>query len=375
MQRLKAIQALRAIAASLVFLCHLVPIEQRLSARAEPLTDFWLAGAFGVDLFFVISGFVIVWVAADSPPGGKSPVGFLFARVTRIYPTWWLMCGLMMLGFFMLHGVPWNPVRVLEQDLNGPSHVIHSLLLWPQDYHPVLGPGWTLVHELYFYLGFGLLVATLPPRLRLHGVFVWGALVAIGALLGLSSDFGRTAIEVVFYPMTLQFVFGALVAYAIQAGWRRYAWPLAIIGGVLFLLAFLLSPAIFNLQPVVPLQWSRTFLFGLPAALFIYGLVALELRGAIGQHIPKPLVILGDWSYSLYLCHFLTITAAGRLTLWLMGGPSDLSTVVFFVNGVIATLIVSGFTYYGFERPVNAYFRARRPGRHRAPKPAIGAVR
>ena len=200
MQRLKSIQALRAIAASLVFLCHLVPIEQRLSGRAEPLTDFWLAGAFGVDLFFVISGFVIVWVAADSPPGGKSAVGFLFARVTRIYPTWWLMCGLMMLGFFMLHGVPWNPVRVLEQDLNGPSHVIRSLLLWPQEYHPVLGPGWTLVHELYFYLGFGLFVAALPPRLRLHGVLVWGVLVAIGALLGLSSDFGRTAIGVVFYP-------------------------------------------------------------------------------------------------------------------------------------------------------------------------------
>ena len=275
----------------------------------------------------------------------------------------------------MLHGVPWNPVRVLEQDLNGPSHVIRSLLLWPQDYHPVLGPGWTLVHELYFYLGFALLAETLPPRLRLHGVVVWGALVAIGALLGLSSDFGRTAIKVVFYPMTLQFVFGAIVAYVIQAGWRHFAWPSALAGSVLFLLAFLLSPAIFALQPVVPLQWSRTFLFGLPAALLIYGLVALELKGKIENRIPKPLVVLGDWSYSLYLCHMLTIAAAGRITLWLMGGSSELATVVFFANAVIATLIVSGLTYYGFERPVNAFFRARRLDRHRALKSTMEAVR
>lgn len=375
MQRLNSIQALRAIAASMVFLCHLVPIEQRQSARSEPLTDFWLAGAFGVDLFFVISGFVIVWVAAKSPSGRKSAADFLFARVTRIYPTWWLMSGLMMLGFFLLHGVPWNPVRVLEQNLDGPTHVMQSLLLWPQDFHPVLGPGWTLVHELYFYLGFAILIGALPPRFRFHGVLFWGALVAIGALLGLSSDFGRTPVEVMFYPMTLQFVFGALVAYAIQAGWRRFAWPSTIAGGALFALAFLLSPSIFHLQPVVPLQWSRTFLFGLPAALMIYGVVALELQGALENRLPKPLVILGDWSYSLYLCHMITIAASGRLTLWLMGGPSEFTTLVYFINAIILTLTVSGLTYFGFERPMNAYFRARRPSRHRAPKPAIEAVR
>ncbi len=67
MKQLQSVQALRGIAALLVFMGHLIAIEKTHAGRAEPLTEFWAAGIFGVDLFFVISGFVIVWVGADLP--------------------------------------------------------------------------------------------------------------------------------------------------------------------------------------------------------------------------------------------------------------------------------------------------------------------
>ena len=159
-----------------------------------PLWAMWI----GVDLFFVISGFIMVWVAGALPRGTASARDFMFARVTRIYPLWWLFAGAMALFLLYFKGVPWDPERLDPKELDGAVHLIKSLFLWPQPTHPVLGVGWTLVHEMYFYVGFALLLLCVPLRWRLRALLAWGAIVLIGAMAGLGTAFGRNLVELVF---------------------------------------------------------------------------------------------------------------------------------------------------------------------------------
>ncbi|MEL6727837.1 MAG: acyltransferase [Pseudomonadota bacterium] len=363
MAQLKSIQVLRAIAATAVFLCHLFAIEAGQADRDTHLAPVWVAGAYGVDLFFVISGFVIVWVAADRPVGRISASQFLYARVSRIYPTWWLFLGLMMLALMIFRGAPWDPLRLDQIGLDGPTHVFRSFFLLPQPDHPTLGVGWTLVHEMYFYIGFAALVWVLPQRDRIYGLLAWGALVVAGAVLGLSSAFGRNAIELIFYPMTLQFIAGGFVAYAIKAGVRRFAHGCAIVGACGLVAMFFShgSDWVAALGQVLPQPWPRTLMFGIPSAVLIYGLVALELQGKAKACFPKALVELGNWSYAFYLCHVLTISVAGRLTYQLLDSEQAWVNALFCFNAAIATLLCAALTYRFFEAPMIRYLKDKRP--------------
>jgi len=102
--------------------------------------------------------------------------------------------------------------------------------------------------------------------------------------------------------------------------------------------------------------WRRTLLYGIPVALLIYGLVALELDRGLGRRIPKFMVHLGDWSYSLYLCHTLSISAIGRGTYTLFD-PGPMATTAYLILVTAGTITISALTYYGFERPSIRFFR------------------
>ena len=144
--RLANIQALRAIAVLLVMAVHTQANEARASADAI-LPGWFYHGVSGVDLFFVISGFIMVWITRDQHGSARSVGRFLFARAARIYPPLWLFTTLAILGF-VLQGT-------LDKWL-AEYNVLTSYLLLPDQMPPVLGISWTLVHELYFYLVFGL---------------------------------------------------------------------------------------------------------------------------------------------------------------------------------------------------------------------------
>ena len=274
----------------------------------------------------------------------------------------------MIIFFMTMKGTYWDAPRIEAANLNGVLHLFHSFILWPQPEHPVLGVGWTLVHEMYFYIAFACLILLLPSRFRLFGILAWAVIVTTGALAGLSADFSNNLIELIFYPMTLQFILGALVGYAIKAGWRRHAVLAALVGGLATLVPFLnldveptqtLMVSLGNESfTVMDPVWRRTIFYGLPVALLIYGLVALELDR--GLRVPKFMVHLGDWSYSLYLCHTLSISAIGRATYTLFD-PGPIVTPAYLILVTIGTILVSALTYYFFERPSIKFFRRWRP--------------
>ena len=141
MSQLRTIQMARGVAANLVVFSHLFFVESKYTA-AGVLPAFTLYGIAGVDLFFVLSGFIMVAVAGRD----IGPIEFLWRRATRVYPTYWLI-SLAVLAVAIV------APAIVNSSIQVPISLWRSFLLIPDRTLPLLAVGWTLVHEMYFYLG------------------------------------------------------------------------------------------------------------------------------------------------------------------------------------------------------------------------------
>lgn len=261
MQKFRSIQVLRAIAALAVVVLHAVPEPN------SPLGPFGY-GAFGVDLFFVISGFIMAQVAQ-----GRTARDFLRDRLWRIYPLWWVAV------------LPW-----LFMLRRGPLFVLSSITLWPiypgGYYSPVLLVGWTLSFELLFYAAVTL---TLTSRIRTP-VLVYATLL----LLGLTVT--SPLVHFLGSPLSLEFLMGVVVARLPRPRLVALCMPLGLV------MLSLTSPATGDMLAIV---WTdamrRTIEWGIPAALIVWG--ALSAEPAFKKRAFDVPVWLGNASYSLYLFH------------------------------------------------------------------------
>ena len=366
--KLRSVQAMRAAAALLVLIAHLLAVDKNHSGETSLIAETWVNGVSGVDLFFVISGFIMIWVAGDFPAGLRSSTRFLLSRIMRIYPLWWLFASIMAVYFWVSYGVPWDAENLLKHDLTGPEHLFRSYGLLPQPTFPVLGVGWTLVHEMYFYLGFaGLLLV--PARFRPHILALWALGVIVGSVSGLSGPYAVDFRHLIFYPTTFEFIMGAFVALIIKNGYRQLGGLALGLGLTLYCVSFLwfnfntggalLGAVEFKSIGTFTLGWGRTLFFGLPSALIIYGLVTLELTRNLGRIIPNFVVSLGDWSYAIYLSHMIVISAVARLIFPRFAAPGSFDNAVFMVLSIIAVIILSALTYKLVEAPFMRWCKPR----------------
>jgi peptidoglycan/LPS O-acetylase OafA/YrhL len=455
--KLQSIQILRGMAALLVVVYHIRAMEilaiGKNGLQEVPLLNGFVANGYaGVDLFFVISGFIMVYVTDGMKAGYRTSLDFLFARVTRIYPLWWLFAAVMTAMFFLYNdfgfGAGWQHVSQGQPLI---PYLIKSFLLVPQNAHPVLGVGWTLVHEMYFYAAFTFMLL-LPRRVWLWVLLAWGAAIAGGTLIGFTEPFGSDYRSLFFYPMTMEFILGAVVGLLVSSGvaWRS---------GILTMIAVLWLMATLGLQGADDanlMMWGRVFWFGLPCTLLVYGFATLEITrrqawlvpagigafvaglvglgynlldtapwgarsaatlmsvivGAVamaavfwggwlgGQAAPariramKPslsriyngLARVGDWSFSLYLCHpillapirlaFAELAKIPALApVFQTGHAGPLDNIVLYVVALTTCLIVAALTYRFVERPMIIGFSKARGFlfRRERPKP-LGQV-
>jgi peptidoglycan/LPS O-acetylase OafA/YrhL len=301
--KLQSVQALRGIAALLVVVYHARALELAGIARTgstEPglIHGVFASGFAGVDLFFVISGFIMVWVTRRQPAGPFTSADFLFARVTRIYPVWWAGAALGTIYMALSGGVALisSSGGALGADTPEFQYILKSFLLIPQPEHPVLLIGWTLIHEVYFYLIFALILL-LPRILMPYALLVWGIGIVGASLAGLPTPIAQNVLTLVVHPMTMEFIFGAVVGIIITSGlvWRA---------GVITLIASLALVAALGLQgepTVYTLQWGRVLQIGLPCAALIYGLAGLDAAGRLAWLVPAAIgVVISAITYQLF---------------------------------------------------------------------------
>ena len=313
---LYGIQYLRAFAALAVVLFH----------AAERSGYAFAIGAAGVDVFFVISGF-IMWLIINRRP--VSPGRFLAERFWRIVPVYWLATAVMVAG--ALAGLFPNLVLTVE-------HVAASFLFVPMrspssgEIWPVLVQGWTLNYEMVFYAVFAASLF-LPARLRLAAVAAFFlALVAIGAV----AESDNPLVVTYTRPIVLEFVAGMMIGQLWLAGAVPKAW------GALALIVAALAG--FATIAVLRLPFDE-WICGPLACALVYGTAAIEKQGGL-RYFRFP-ALLGDASYSIYLWHAFAISVSAKV-----GGALGLPSPVIFLTSIVSGVAIGLCGYYLVERPL-----------------------
>ena len=344
-RQLDGVQSGRAVAACLVVLYHcgrMLSLPQYVG-HGTLVKSLFTFGNAGVDFFFVLSGFIIFHVhGRDVGQAGR--VGhYLWRRVTRIYPMYWVVTGLIIL------------MTLLKRDWTSlaPGHVVTSLLIVPYSQDPLLGVGWTLTHEMLFYAVFAVLI--LSRRAGLLLVLAWLALTAV-ELVAPSS---QMLMQFLADPYHLEFVFGALAALAFLRSRSRRSGIIAMAGIALFVAVGIMV----DLGRLTGNEFVCRVLLGGGSALILYGVSVCEREGWL--RIPRWAAFLGAASYSIYLAHTLFIGFAARILfkLPLAQAVPNLSTLL-----VAAIAIAAGCLAYQFvERPLQNLVRGtERPGKSAA---------
>lgn len=337
------IQSLRALAATLVVFVHL-----EVFLRLLGLAPF---GYGGVDLFFVISGFIMVHTTRRKPIG---PGAFIANRLLRIAPLYWLLtCAVYAVALVapsLLGATSADPVELVESLLFVPFRKSSGAI------YPVLFVGWTLNYEMFFYALFA--VGLFAPK-REHGVLA--VMAALVALVVLGRVLPSRAAAYTFYtdPIVLEFGFG--MALALWGGRLRVSSARArrglLAAGALGLLA---TAALVFLLPDV----ERVLTYGVPAALVVTVAVTLHQSGVSVSN--RALLALGNASFALYLTHpFVTQAATKVATHWrlspfLAAAGAGLSFCAVCVVGIAAHLAL--------ERPLTKACRRIVSGRVPAPE-------
>lgn len=338
--RLANVQSLRGIAALLVVFSHLLVIERKYSP--DQLLDTWMSfGMVGVDLFFVISGFIMVHVAMNMRRGGKSALEFLFARITRIYPLYWLVSVALLIVWLV------RPDMVFS-GFKAEPNIIKSFLLYPDTRDPLLAVGWTLIHEIGFYLVFALALL-LKPRYLLPFLLLWAGIITFGQLVNI--DTLGVVPKLFLSPLSYEFIAGALAAWVFHKWRAKFALPILLAGLALWAAALFVLISAGHSMIDSPL--GRIIHFALPATLTVYGLAGLK------TNMPKCTQTLGDWSYSLYLTHVLSLTLVGRV--WHKFAQNSIwDNVPALLIMTIASIMVAGLTYKLAEKPMLTAAKALR---------------
>ncbi|MHA6326414.1 acyltransferase family protein [Roseivivax sp. CAU 1753] len=334
MTKLAGLQTARAMAALMVLTGHVIAEAEHyfaidLPGDAIPWTR-------GVDLFFVISGFIVIR-SADRWQAGSG--AFLARRFLRVAPLYYLFTTLMVLTLLAAPGAAKD--TALE-----PGQIVASYLFFPVERYdgriaPVLSLGWTLNYEMAFYAVLsGALMLRRPVR-TLCAIFAAAAL--LGALIGPAGVFeiGIPAPMSALWrfstnPIFLEFAFGMILARL----WHRRA-PDARLA-LICALAGIVALVGLDATPL-----PRFVAAGLPAMLIV------AAASLFAPDIRWPLQRIGDASYALYLSHRFTLRAMTLVLLPVL--PATPIAAVLFCGIVMAASVLVGWIVFAtIERPVLA---------------------
>ena len=322
------LQYLRALAVMLVVVGHTHQTEGRFFA--DPLLGgFAYFGFSGVDVFFVISGFIIHHIYGKS--AGFSPRFFL-ARLNRVLPLYWVYTAIAVAGYLLVFGD--GPDTALRQ-----KDWLATLTLFPVGYPPILPVAWTLTHELYFYLVYAIYLA-LPLAMRPWAVLVWSGLT-LARLFGFAEG-ASPLVGLIVSPFNLLFLAGALIAQFSDRlmAMRGLAMGLAAAGAALGL-AWTTAYGIEGLpDPAIRVPVFAPFAIGT-----VWAVLAWRPR------LPALAARIGDWSYACYLGHILVLDLLARILAPYLSG-TVFASPVYYTLAITATLVLAWLSHRLIERPL-----------------------
>lgn len=335
MPKLRGIQALRAAAAYGVVMFHIAEFIAQYDLGA-PRAEI---GKAGVDLFFVISGLVMVYVTPDD----EDTITFWIKRVARIVPLYWTAT----IGVLVFSEIiPWG---FQNADMRMDSILASALFIPYEDLRghlqPILFVGWTLNLEVMFYLIFGFSLS-LPSFLRLPALClslmagVLGAHFLAEGPLSFYGDF-----------IVLEFAAGCVAGAILKRNFWRNA-PRILITG----LPISLGLAGFVVAAFVPsAEQLRVVVYGIPASLLVFGIAARDIIGPTARH--PFLEMLGNASYSAYLLHPFMVVIWGAAAARLFGG-TWIGALCMASGTLVTTVVVSRISFEVFETRANKAVRS-----------------
>lgn len=360
--QIESLQIGRGIAALLVVLHHATALVA-VNAGATFAGGAFQGGAAGVDFFFVLSGFIIFHRHAREFGQRDKVAEYTWRRLVRVFPVYWIVTVAVLCAAIAVPGYG-------GADIGSPPVLIKSFLLLPMNPGPLLFVGWTLTHELWFYLIFAGLIAFGGKWPRAM-VAVWIATMMVLLALPESAErFANPWFRVAFSPLNLEFVLGCAAAWLVAKGRRcpAGAWRWLVIAGAAGFAALMWGGEWF---PIGNLR-VRVLGFGFSAFLMVLGMAGARIHGSSPVEVRKgrfqaALVFLGDASYSLYLVHTLVLSImwkAGEMSGMLPKiGPQGLAWIC-----VVASVAAGCLFHLGVERPLLARSKWRHGGRLQASK-------
>jgi peptidoglycan/LPS O-acetylase OafA/YrhL len=334
------IQLLRAVAVYMVLFVHLKQLLPETSLTSL-LHD---KGYSGVDLFFVISGFIMVYTTSRSRVSAGE---FLFHRARRILPLYYLVT---LFVFAIAITFPF----VLQHTTTDLHALLKSLAFVPFEkapgrIYPLYYLGWTLNYEIFFYLVFALSLSIwYEMRVALCAV-----ILSACVLFGLWNPApGNVILYFYSQPILLDFLLGMIIALfrdqIVFAMGRIWVLPwLALLTGVAGLAT---ASSFLPVSPSLHAPPTNTFLtFGVPMGLIVIaavGFADVRTRGRPWQFLQE----IGNASYSIYLTHFFVVGALIALAHRIALPPT--SQIALAAAALPLTAMVGIAVYRGFERPV-----------------------
>lgn len=307
-----SVQFLRFVAASAVLIAHAMTElgQHRI-------------GTFGVDIFFVLSGFIIMYVTQSDARH------FMAKRLIRIAPLYYVLTLLLVV-------VAVAAPNLLNGTAFSWSHLLTSLAFLPaidqEGTGPILALGWTLNYEMYFYVLFAIAMRISHRWRDIVTTAFLAAVWALGQIVDLP-------VFLQFYanPIVFEFCFGMAAMRLLAADKIEQPVAIAALSAVAILVAMIL------IQAMVGRDINRTLIFGPLAALLLINFLALEpiFKGR------RWAVEFGNSSYCTYLVHIYLIAVAHRVLGFDGFGQSWLFVLVL----AIAATTAGWVTYKLFENP------------------------
>lgn len=345
--RLNSVHAIRALAALLVATLHTFSREQQ---EIDSFLPHWLEFArIGTDMFFVMSGAVMVYATANRPHNSAQATSFLYDRLTRVLPVYWIATAATLSVWFL------SGEKLMAQMIRQPEPW-STILLIPNGHIPALLVAWTLSHLILFYFLFSLILAA-PKRAMPYILLGWAFVVLLMRLAGWHHEGQPPLLRFLAHQASWEFIAGVALMQAAMSG-VRLPW-LALFGlGAAWLLACILAA---GPDPSAQIFYNGDLRFlevGVPAMLFAAAAIFHDVQHK--RKLPGVVRFMADISFGVYLTHIMALALVGRI--WskvAIPGPVD---NIIAVAAMLGLSILTGWMLHKFvENPVRDFTKAIKP--------------